>query len=142
MELALNILWFLLVLGGLCYWLGRKPDISLGAHRSLAWRRGLVSLCCALVVLFPVISMTDDLHDEVAVLEKSKPSGKELKGGNDDRANSGLDQHQATAATGAENSLSSFHGQHLGWIVSRNVAMRKTIFARVSPGRAPPHFYR
>lgn len=54
MELFLNICWVLLLAPALCFWLRH------GTHpRSL---RCLVTLACMLVLLFPVISATDDLY--------------------------------------------------------------------------------
>lgn len=142
MELALNILWFILALGGLLDWLRRKPGPLSGAQKNLAWRRGLVSLCCALVVLFPVISMTDDLHDEVAVLEKGRPFSKGLRDSNDDRASSNLDRLQTPPAERPDVCLFSFRCQPLGWVVCRDLAMTKLVFTPASAERAPPLFYR
>jgi hypothetical protein len=136
MELALNIFWLILALGGLFYWMSRKPKYSSGHTRSMAWRRGLVSLCCVLVVLFPVISMTDDLHDEVAVLEKSKSSQMGLR--NDDRPGSSFVRLH-TPLHGLP-PLKHFPSrwQPVGWVVFPDHLVAQGYFARVSLGRAPP----
>jgi hypothetical protein len=54
-ELVLNILWLLLIGPGIYLWLRR--------HRQAKplWQCS-VALACLLVLLFPVISATDDLH--------------------------------------------------------------------------------
>jgi hypothetical protein len=71
MELLLNLLWLSLAL------------LVLG----LRWRRGtaarsirrldeLVLLSCALILLFPVVSATDDLHPLRPDMEECNPSKK------------------------------------------------------------------
>lgn len=65
MELLLNSIWLVIALGSVCVWRG-------------VWRRGKtpsrrewVALATLLFLLFPVISLTDDLHEELAVAECS-----------------------------------------------------------------------
>jgi len=65
MELLLNIFWLLLVLPGYLLW--RR-------HRDFSSSRGVLALACMLVLLFPVISATDDLHALPQVMEESSPS--------------------------------------------------------------------
>jgi hypothetical protein len=68
LELALNLIWLgvscaLLVLG-----------IPLIRNQGIARSRWIaaVALVCILCLLFPVISMTDDLHNVPAVVENKK----------------------------------------------------------------------
>ncbi|HEV3036764.1 MAG TPA: hypothetical protein VHA33_03160 [Candidatus Angelobacter sp.] len=68
MELALNLIWLgisctLLVLG-----------IPLIRRKGIVHSRWVVimALVCVLCLLFPVISMTDDLHNTPAVVENKK----------------------------------------------------------------------
>jgi hypothetical protein len=74
MELVLNLVWVCVAIVGiglLCRSLSRTaacPDQP-ASH----WRT-IVAMGCALVILFFVISMTDDLHDQEIVLEESKSS--------------------------------------------------------------------
>lgn len=60
MELVLNILWLLLALPALWIWRYGAPR----ADRAVRFARlgPLLILGCVLVLLFPVISATDDLH--------------------------------------------------------------------------------
>lgn len=58
MELLLNLLWLSLALPALWIW-GRR---SVSARDTLARIRSLIFLGCILVVLFPVVSATDDLR--------------------------------------------------------------------------------
>jgi len=74
MELALNLLWVCVAIAGiglLCGSLFRAaacPD-----RRPSNWRK-IVAMSCALIILFFVISMTDDLHDQEIVVEENKSS--------------------------------------------------------------------
>jgi hypothetical protein len=72
MELALNLVWVCVAIVGiglLCRSLAHTapcPDQP-GGH----WRK-IVAMSCALIILFFVISMTDDLHDQEIVVEENK----------------------------------------------------------------------
>jgi hypothetical protein len=72
MELALNLVWVCVAIVGiglLCRSLAHTaacPDPP-GGH----WRK-IVAMSCALIILFFVISMTDDLHDQEIVVEENK----------------------------------------------------------------------
>ena len=61
MELALNFVWILLALPAA--WVYRRQAIS-SAHAPVLFARtgSVVILGCILVLLFPVVSATDDLH--------------------------------------------------------------------------------
>ena len=71
MELLLNLAWLLLAFPAYWLWRGRGI-VRLGRRSSL---QRLLSLTCMLVILFPVISATDDLHVMRAEMEES-PSSK------------------------------------------------------------------
>ena len=74
MELLLNLAWLLLALPA--YWLWRERRIvRLGRRSSL---QCLLSLTCMLVILFPVISATDDLHVMRAEMEESLTSKRSV----------------------------------------------------------------
>jgi len=67
MELLLNLAWLTMVLTALWGFLRRR--------RSCAWTAGvpyakaLLAIGCVLVLLFPVVSASDDLHPTQAVVE-------------------------------------------------------------------------
>ncbi len=72
MELFLNLCWLSLLLPAYLLW--RQRTSSTGSDRPAA--RPLVFLCalgCALILLFPVISASDDLHAMRAEMEESSP---------------------------------------------------------------------
>jgi hypothetical protein len=66
MELLLNLAWLALALLAFTVFLRRKAPAwhSRGSHRT-----SLLALACVLMLLFPVISVSDDLHPTQAVLE-------------------------------------------------------------------------
>ena len=67
MELALNILWLLIAVAGVILWRTSWTHQS-RTRRHAPWREW-TALACALVLLFFVVSLTDDLHAELVVLE-------------------------------------------------------------------------
>jgi hypothetical protein len=77
MELLLNLLWLTLVLPAVLIW--RRQSVS---SKSL-WHprsfRAVVLLGCLLVLLFPVVSATDDLHPIRNEIEESSPSRRAAK---------------------------------------------------------------
>jgi len=76
MELLLNILWLLLALPAI-YWL-RQPACT---QKSLPFGRfrAFLLLGCVLVLLFPVVSASDDLHAIRSEMEESNPSKRVVR---------------------------------------------------------------
>jgi len=72
MEIALNLAWLFLATTSLVL-AGRRLSRSAKSRklRAAEWP-SLIALCCALVILFFVISMTDDIHDQQIVSEDSR----------------------------------------------------------------------
>jgi hypothetical protein len=68
MELVLNLAWLLLAVPGYWLWRRRAADEASSGVSSLQF---LLALGCGLVLLFPVISATDDLHAMRAEMEES-----------------------------------------------------------------------
>src|SRR5271155_2440662 len=73
MELLLNLAWMLLALPA--YWLWRRGAGS----RGVSALQGLLALGCVLVLLFPVISASDDLHAMRAEMEDSSISKRTVR---------------------------------------------------------------
>jgi hypothetical protein len=65
MELALNLVWLVFAAGLLVHWGARALSFP-EEHRAAA---AAIALVCVISLLFPVISITDDLNSGVAVLE-------------------------------------------------------------------------
>lgn len=74
MELTLNLVWVCVAIAGIlaqAVVLSRAKGSSDG-HAST--RQKIVAMGCALVILFFVISMTDDLHNQQVLVEERKGS--------------------------------------------------------------------
>jgi hypothetical protein len=78
METVLNVIWLAVALAALWVWRYRwrasRPKAS-----AYKWAEG-IALGCALALLFPVISLTDDLHPETVAIDASsgKRNGRQL----------------------------------------------------------------
>jgi hypothetical protein len=72
MELCLNLVWLVLAIASLTL-AGWQLSRTVGPKelRALKWQ-SLIALCCILIILFFVISMTDDIHDQQIVSEGSQ----------------------------------------------------------------------
>src|ERR1700758_763491 len=84
MELILNLLWLMLAVPA-C-WLWRREgrfDYRCPHFGSL---RSVLVLGCVLMLLFPVVSATDDLHFLRPEMEESSPSRRTLKQVGSDKA--------------------------------------------------------
>jgi hypothetical protein len=67
MELLLNLAWLALALLSLGIFIGRREETV--RHSRVPHGTAFLALACALVLLFPVVSASDDLHPSQAVLE-------------------------------------------------------------------------
>jgi hypothetical protein len=72
MELLLNLVWLLLALPA--FWLWRGSKTATGGRRFTA-PQCILALGCMLVILFPVVSATDDLRAMRNEMEES-PANK------------------------------------------------------------------
>jgi len=95
MELLLNLAWLLLALPA--GWLWRRTRLN-HAQRHSGSLQCLLALACALVVLFPVISATDDLRAMRTEMEESPASKRGLRQASLDRGPLGNSSLQAQPA--------------------------------------------
>lgn len=74
MEFALNLVWA--VIAAASYALLFRYLATRGAGHATRSRRAqcVIALTCALAIIFPIISLTDDLHELQATLEEASPS--------------------------------------------------------------------
>ena|SRR5271165_3124269 len=77
MELLLNLLWLALLLPAVLIW--RSQSVCSGKFRHPCGLRAIILLGCLLVLLFPVVSATDDLHPVRNEMEESSPSRRAVK---------------------------------------------------------------
>jgi hypothetical protein len=82
MELFLNLCWLSLLLPAYLLWRQCIFSASSGRPSRNTLTSRLVFLCalgCAFVLLFPVISATDDLHAMRPEMEESERAGRDAK---------------------------------------------------------------
>ena len=136
-ELVLNFAWFILATAS--YVLLFRHLASRGAKRASGPRRCqcVVALGCVLAILFPVISLTDDLHDMQATVEESSSSSVIVKRSGANRLSTPVcTPHQLLYV------VASFRAT-TGWLTSGTIATQRT--SRLSSelwstslDRAPP----
>src|SRR5689334_23224118 len=73
MELALNLVWLFVAIVGLGL-LWKSLSCPARPNRVASDWRKIVAMSCALIILFFVISMTDDLHDQEVMVEDNRSS--------------------------------------------------------------------
>lgn len=129
MELLLNLAWLLLALPA--YWLWRR------CARKVTSVQCLLALACALVLLFPVISASDDLHAMRAEMEDSSINKRTVRPAGSDKNSSWVNRLQGPPAA-----VASAVG-----LVAPEVSLLEICATCVSPltrpsvfhaGRAPP----
>jgi hypothetical protein len=69
MELLLNLVWVAMALAAFCALVRDRRATSRLSRAPYA--KALLALACVLVLLFPVVSASDDLHPAQAVLEEA-----------------------------------------------------------------------
>ena len=72
MEVLLNVTWLMVAVGAFFYWQAQVEGAARRREHKSRYR--LLALTVALLLLFPVISLTDDLHAEQAAMEDSSRS--------------------------------------------------------------------
>ncbi len=138
MELALNAFWLLVALASFLLWWRRKPHAARGRRQLCDSLRRLATLACALALLFPVISVTDDLHGEQPLAEDSSTSQRVLKrwAGSQDSSN-----HDPLASSPPYSGLRQpylLDKGALGWILLSLAPPSLSGLAHSFEGRAPP----
>jgi 4-amino-4-deoxy-L-arabinose transferase-like glycosyltransferase len=68
MELLLNLIWIALAIGSFVVFMRRQRQLS---HDGSLYWGPLLALACVLLLLFPVISASDDLHPTQALMEEA-----------------------------------------------------------------------
>lgn len=70
MELALNLVWVGVAIAGIVLQWITLSRAARSSDSSASTTQKIVAMSCALVILFFVISMTDDLHDQQVLIEE------------------------------------------------------------------------
>lgn len=74
MELTLNLVWVCVAVAGILALMAMLTRGSAASGRCVSCWRKIVAMGCALVILFFVISMTDDLHGQEILIEEKRVS--------------------------------------------------------------------
>ena len=134
MELLLNLAWVLLALPA--YWLWRR-DAGLRLGRGVTALQCLLALGCALVLLFPVISASDDLHAMRDEMEESASSKRSVRQAGSDKNSAWVNRLQGAPAVVAS----------AVWLAAPEAGRLEVSVACLAPltgpcdwhgGRAPP----
>jgi hypothetical protein len=132
MELLLNLAWLLLAVPAFWLWRGAR---SAPRGRRFSALQCLLALGCMLVILFPVVSATDDLRAMRSEMEESPASKRAIRQASQDKASVWKCHSQpALAATASFLIVSDQVWQllpTLGSFVPASPAIRHS-------GRAPP----
>jgi len=133
MELGLNLFWLLLVIASLVWRLkSRWPR-----HRSRRSKHGLFAMGCALTILFPIVSLTDNLHGENAALQDS--SSRTLKKWSGNGTSSNLTRFSTFPVCPPAPFCFSCGRRCLGQTASAVLNLLRPAGTWLSDGRAPPH---
>jgi hypothetical protein len=133
MELLLNLAWLLLALPA--YWLWRDcRGVRPGRRSSL---QCLLSLGCMLVILFPVVSATDDLHAMRAEMEESSTSKRSIALKHSDKTSVWKWHSQPLLAASSSSWPVPHEGCHVVTLPSFSILPAPTV---ISTSRAPPSF--
>src|ERR1017187_6616911 len=95
MELLLNLAWVLLALPA--YWLWQR-DADGQQGRRFSSLQCLLALGCVLVLLFPVISASDDLHAMRAEMEDSAINKRTVRQAGSDKNSGWVNRLQGAPA--------------------------------------------
>ena len=133
MELLLNLAWLLLALPA--YWLWRGSR-SAPAGRKCTSLQCLLALSCLLVILFPVISATDDLLVIRSEMEESPVSKRTVRQASHDKVSGWKWQSPPALAASATSFLMSDEARQ----PLQTLCLCKPPAPAIDrAGRAPPH---
>jgi hypothetical protein len=132
MELLLNLTWLLLAVPAYWLWQGSR-HFRFG--RKLSAGQCILSIGCMLVVLFPVISATDDLHAMRTEMEESAGSKRHFSPRSGEKPPSW--KWQAPPALPQSSGLLFFDDEHRLDCPVIQLPVTATLASEPS-GRAPP----
>jgi len=135
MELLLNVAWLLMALPG--YWLWRKRLARGPRQQAFTELQCLLALGCMLILLFPVISATDDLHAMRCEVEEPGTNKRAVRQAGSDRNSAWVTRLQTAPAMMT----------NAPWVAAPEAGLHKDLVACFLPlsrpcvfhaGRAPP----
>lgn len=138
MELCFNFLWLLIALASFAQW-RRVLGVRQGGRRRAKTALPVVALVCALAVLFPSISVTDNLHPGLFMTEDGSRSRRATAALTAAAQGAlGHPNHASPPALIANPVLPLRHESIAAGVSPTNFFAHSTTPARISPSRAPP----
>jgi hypothetical protein len=134
MEAFLNFLWVLIAAVALGIWRTRWQHEQRESRRDPV--REWTAMGCALVLLFFAVSLTDDLHSEIALFDESS-AGRLFTASAHSSPQAGENVPYSGPAI-MPFDLSIQHLRQIGTAIPETVFQRTDISVEVSAGRAPP----
>ena len=138
MELAFDLLWVLIVLVAYGWWFAHQSRGGQNMKARAARRGEIFALGLALAILFPSVSLTDDLHAENAVMEESSRSALKARQLTQKCLSASKSLTPLTAII--SESLSEAIGLVVGRVFPLEVPLIRSALVRPSQGRSPPLF--
>lgn len=132
MELLLNLIWLLLAMPALWLWHYSRT----ARERRTGPLHSLFALGCLLVVLFPVISATDDMQAMRAEVEESSSKKSVCQAGIDGPQISKWQAQPSLGSTPAAPVLPEV----VGYVHSASASPTRSTSIVLRAGRAPPRF--
>jgi len=132
MELLLNLAWLLLALPAFCLWRGTRSSPH---RRKFTALQCLLALGCMLVILFPVVSATDDLRAMRNEVEESPASKRTIRQASNDKVSGFRWQSPPALAMATTSFCISDQGRQP--LPARGLPVPATT-AAVQAARAPP----
>jgi len=129
MELLLNLAWILLALPA--YWLWRSRAARGPREQAFTALQCLLALGCVLILLFPVISATDDLHAMRCEVEEPGTNKRAVRSAGSDKNSAWVNGLRAPLAivTGT------------AWLAAPETALHEVLAIRLAPLAAPRVFH-
>jgi hypothetical protein len=138
-ELALNLAWAIIAVTSYALLFCRLANHETRGVRGVNRVQCFAALTCFLAILFPVISLTDDLHEMQATAEEASLSGAVIK-----RCATGLSSTPAQTSHSIVFIFTPYQTK-VRWVVfgiTGDLQLRPATPAMhpSAPGRAPPLF--
>ena len=137
MEIALNLFWVMIVVAAYALWLRRPLYRGLPARRRQERAAALLVLACVLVLVFPIISATDDVRSAREFLEEPTSDQPLLKS-LELQKRAPLGVSPAPVAALAQSALAFGALRPLGLVSVVDPSAHDFQPLRPAPGRAPP----
>jgi len=138
MELLLNVAWLMLALPAI--WIWRRHADSIHPARGFGRAVPFLILGCVLLMLFPVVSATDDLYPVQANVEESNPRRvvRQLSG---DRSGNWLTPAGSVLAQSVSSARVGRCEEVLGLVLIDSLLLLPPVSMGRKTSRAPPsHF--